>query len=402
MHRPYLGALLLATSAFAQQSSTPSEKTAAATASISGTVTCDDTRGPARNAMVRLIPVPTSQVTAGSHRSTYIVNNLQSHTDIYGHYRLTGISPGNYIVEPTYSGYLSGFDLSLKPGEWPTSTSVLSDATHRPGFASVNAGSNITTDLIMTRGAAISGRVLYADGTPAPNIVMTVEDATTMQDVYNPRNSGFNDSELTTDDMGRYRIPSLPPGTYYISTIVPRQDGSKNTRDFGATSDSELQLYSGGTFHRATATRYEVHPHDEVTGVDFTMPLGTLHTVEGSVIAKDGAPLNSGSVTVTDNADQDIQIQAFLSSDGSFTIGNVPPATYTLEFEGLAITQGHSKTTMGGGTSWKARVRAFAGSKQALIVGDEDPAPINITPVETPLDPTVVKRNAEQPPDMLH
>jgi len=57
---------------------------------------------------------------------------------------------------------------------------------------------------------------------------------------------------------------------------------------------------------------------------------------------------------------------------------------------------------MGGGTSWKARVRAFAGSKQALIVGDEDPAPINITPVETPLDPTVVKRNAEQPPDMLH
>jgi hypothetical protein len=389
---------ILSTCASAHQPQSPAAEKPA-TATISGTIMCDDTRAPARNAVVRLVPVPAIKLNGPKpRRSTDINSTLQTTTDIYGHYKLTGVLPGDYILLPVYSGYLSDFDLTLQPGETPLSTTTLVAAAKRSGIT-IAAGAAVTANHTMTRGAAIAGRVLYSDGTPAPHISVQVEDAATSEFIYNPRNSGVNDSELVTDDMGRYRIPSVLPGAYYVSILIPRQDGSKTGTVFEEEDKSTLLLYSGDTFRRASAKRYEVHPHDEVTNVDFTLPLGTLRTVGGSVIAKDGTPLNWGKITLTDTTDGEIELSEFVSPDGTFTVSNVPPATYTIEFKGMAVMKHNSKLEMGGSKSWVSRVRTFADSKQTIIVGDADPAPINITPAETALDPAVAKREAEVPPE---
>ena len=137
----------------------------------------------------------------------------------------------------------------------------------------------------LQRGAAVSGRVLYPDGSPASQVTIDVQnvDAKPSTTSSRERDPDSNIIERTfllhqssgTDDRGHFRITGLRPGTYRVAAIQPSTEASNGMAMFqffdGFVSNSkDLRIYSGDTLHKKSAKTYELRSGDEVSGVDIT------------------------------------------------------------------------------------------------------------------------------------
>jgi hypothetical protein len=333
---------------------------AAPTGTVAGTILFSDTQRPARFAKVTLTPVKNDgnaglealskkkddNVNLGQAMGALMggVTMLSAQTDAAGKYELKNVAPGDYYVLAIVPGYVS-----------PGAGSAMSGDVSLEGAPEVHvvADSTVRGDVSLERGAALSGRVTYDDGSPVTGVAVQVES--TKKPAKKPDPADINISRAMmmamsgglkiamTDDRGMYRIAGLPAGEYRVKADV-QLTGNTSMRGGvislnGLRGTSKMTVFAPATLHEADAQKMTLKAGDDRTDVDVQINLAGTHTVSGHVAsAVDHHLLNSGSVTLVDGTDKKVTRNGAVEPDGSFSIGYVPSGSYTLTISDAADT----------------------------------------------------------------
>jgi hypothetical protein len=372
-------------------------------ARITGIVLCADTHRPARGAMVAIFPLPAMDARRQRNTGSEVITRAGSD----GVYVANHLVAGEYSVIAMLPGYLSPMDDFTTQDMSDNSPQKMRELFIKYGTVVVSAEETGRFDVSLQRGAAVSGRVLYSDGSPASQVTMDVQkvDARppTPKSSEEPINVGalmrtlLMHQSQSTDDQGHFRIAGLTPGTYRVAAVQAPMNplnggGGEEIMGglMGLTADTrDLHIYSGDTLHKKAAKTYELSSGDEVTGVDITVPVDAFHRIQGRLSAADGRGITTATLTLTDTTDDSLVFRGDLSGDGAFVFPEVPSGTYT-----LAATQAKIGTVPAGFpenmpiTAEMVRVSdAFADGNMAVIVKDSDVADVNLTLTPVPLPP---------------
>ena len=340
---------LALTAAFAQDSPQPKP-----TGTVQGHVLCADTQRPARLAEVKLVKVPTADAkgevkTANFSDAAPAGNSVETSLD--GSYTLANVPPGDYYLIVDKPGYLlplGGFSAKelATPGK-DLQERLAKAAVHtisvRPSQATVE-------DVVLQRGASVSGTVLYDDGSPAGNIaikILTRDPKGKWAPVENSRYRGLP-AYIGTDDDGHYRITGLPAGEYateadltladhdFTSGPMPNKPGSTIEIRMDRTRFS-LPIYSGDVLRKPEAKPYTLGSGEARAGSDLVFPLAKLHKVCGQVLAHDGHPLNGGKIALLFPDDNTLLTDTQIQEDSRlFELDFVPEGDFTLKVAAAA------------------------------------------------------------------
>ena len=267
------------------------------------------------------------------------------------------------------------------------------------GTVVVRGSATQTLNATLVRGGAVSGRVLYSDGSPAAQMTLDVENVahevkpgSSFDENLNAdrvMRAMFAQQSFATDDQGHYRITGLPSGKYRVAVLQSYGNGDPRGREqemgmmFGAMADpGALRYYAGDTLHRKTAKTYDLRPGDEAAVMDITIPEHAFHHVSGRLLGKAGRNPNSGRLTLTDSADDTLIYQANSDEDGVFVFAAVPAGTYTLAVKEAAYTP-EAPVPAPGKQFVPAAAVPFAPATQSVLVKDADVPDVLLSLTET-------------------
>jgi hypothetical protein len=299
------------------------------TASISGRVLTADTARPVKRARV---------IVSGGGRG-----GRTATTDDQGRYRVTDLAADSYTVTASKNGFVDAIFGQRRPQQPGTPVQI----------ADAQEASN--TDLRLTRGGVITGRVIDEDGEALSRALVTVQRYQYVRGARQLTTAGGDQ----TDDRGQYRVFGLTPGDYYVSVtaggigqLIGRGlqqlaaglgalgggrgggGGAAGIAGFGPPDDPEptgyAPTYFPGVVSAPEAGKVSVAPGQEAVGIDFQIQLVPFATVSGIVagaedvvavllMPQDAAgtgPLGGQTLTGRSQADE------------TFSISNVPPGRY--------------------------------------------------------------------------
>jgi hypothetical protein len=395
----------LAVSLRAQEPPPPTapNQTAPAKPSIGGRITghiqCADTHAPARGAVVLLVPLPAADGKTSSNTGT-----TTSRVGMDGAFIFEHVSPGEYTVVALFAGYLSTVDELTAEDTTAPSPARSRELLARNGTVTIHGEETENFDVLVERGASVSGHVRYSDGSPAAQLSISIEDIKTKPAETKSGNPNFNvgtfmratvmQQSQTTDDQGHFRIAGLKPGSYRIAAIQPSTSSPLSDDGLGflaglSGTPADLHVYGGDTLHKKKATVYDLRSGDELTGVDITIPLDAFHQVRGVLSAQDGRTINAATLTLTDTGDDSFVFQAEVARDGSFTFTTVPSGTYTVAAPGAKIITVPPNFTDNTPLHYlnQNAANAFADGSTSVIVKGSDVPDVSLTLTEVPLPP---------------
>ena len=145
----------------------------AATGTVTGHVYCADTNAPARMASVMLEPVRVVDEAGTSAEGSHTqVTMTAVETGLDGGFAIPEVTPGVYYIIAYKAGYLSPLaTFSSDVLSHPSAEDRKRIAAAVPKIT-VEAGLPASVDLRLERGAAISGTILFDDGSPAADLVV--------------------------------------------------------------------------------------------------------------------------------------------------------------------------------------------------------------------------------------
>lgn len=399
------------------------QQTAPPGGTVTGHVTCSDTQRPARFASVMLFGVPgagtvmpppapvtdakdNAQMMAAMKQGMDLLNNTNyvvTQTDEEGAFSATGVAPGDYYVFASVPGYVQPVNMvkaALEAGADPQKPLPGVPMVH------VSAARESLANVSIDRGAAISGKVVWEDGSPVTKATVTVVAAKGEKPIP-PAYSmvmvgsiGAGGVIAITDDLGRFRIAGLAPGDYYVKASLQTksqfsmQKGKMNLNLSQLAAEKPLAIFAPAAFHQASAKAVTLTAGQDVDGEDIAINLTSLHSVSGRIAsAEDHHSINSGTVSLIDAGDKDFSRSASVDADGTFTVRFVPPGNYTLKVEDVADTVPSTKKPSKGLLNFDSdeTVKSYDDGKQQVIVADDDVMgqSIELTPSATmkkPLD----------------
>jgi protocatechuate 3,4-dioxygenase beta subunit len=313
-----------------------------ATGSVTGHVYCSDTRQPGRLAAVVLQPVVTPDVLPGAKASSVqVVRTPVVQTQMDGSFTIQNVAPGDYYAVAELPGYISPLSLfSREELNHPTqATADLMGQLLTPVTITANTGSK--AEIVLTRGAVITGAVRFEDGTALTNsrVVLMRRDTKGKMNNYYPASQAS--TTLNTDDQGRFRFAGLPTGEYKLYAILAVQEsrvpeGLTWRVGLTTTESSWLNVYYGNVFRRGDSKSINIAGAESSTGGDIEIQLSKLHSVSGTVLdATTGNPVNSATVQIIWSGDaqykDDSQIgKTTVGPDGTFHFAFVPEGNYKL------------------------------------------------------------------------
>jgi protocatechuate 3,4-dioxygenase beta subunit len=277
--------------------------------SVEGTVVRKGTDEPLSKARIVLSP----QNSSVGHPFTAITG-----TD--GRFSIDGITPGRYEMYAERSGYGSksyGVD-------------------EQSAILTLTVGHSIK-DLIfrLERNAAISGRVVDENGTPAQGISVEAVERYTSHGKVSVSGSG----SAETNDLGEYRIFDLRPGCYYIRATVNAggtqtwPDGFALVGSILGSIDGYVPSFYGGSADISRATAVDVKSGDEVSGVDLSLTQERSYRMTGQVVnGVTGSPAAGAKIIVVDRDDpnsiSDRRMTDANGKSGSFELRGLTPGNY--------------------------------------------------------------------------
>jgi hypothetical protein len=380
-----------------------------ATGNLRGTVLCADTGMPARGAIISVNPVP------GEDGSVPQLENSIAFTTGNGSYRLENLPPGLYEILIILPGYLSTVEdtlneaarrikdpplMTLKQNIAATRASML----RRHNVVSVISGQTVVYDAQLQRGAALSGHIRYADGSPAQQVTLELQKTTNkaptdgaaqMEQNFIANLEGeYTGQSLHPDDRGNFRLFGLGPGKYRLAVLQNSAGASQNPGETAGGSDGvranpfSSRFYAGDTFHPSDATVFDLSPGQEVGDIVITLPLDAFHSVRGSVLAPEGSAPSHISLKLTSTADPHQQFFADAKADGTFLFPQITTGTYSLTC--TSATTSH-QVKMPGNENAVGMVytREFAASPLSVVVAAQDLTGLVLILHEIPLSTTL-------------
>ena len=370
--------------------------------SIRGNVICMDTHTPARGAQIMLMPA--GQAGEGQQGS----GDTAVSTELDGSFSLSHVAPGEYFVLAFAPGYLSPIDgIKVSPDGKNHEEPGFIDAELRKRVKPVlvSGAEAVRADIELVRGAVLTGRVVYSDGSPATHVKVLLQHAeeagassteTGVVDVGASIRAIFQQAgNSKPDDQGHFRLPGIPPGKYRLAvTQMNPSMGLGAAMEFimdpGKVPSGTLTVYSGNTLHKKQARVFELAAGDTVDGIDIVLPLNGLHSVSGVIAGKDGVPVDWASLDLSDTTDSSITFHTTAHTGGEFHFAGVPEGTYELKSKDGRIYQNATSAdlpedqVLAMDSALQAK-RAFAATSQSVIVKDTDLENVNVTPAETKL-----------------
>ena len=231
-------------------------------------------------------------------------------SDDEGRFQLPNLPQGDWRVTVAKGGYFTWQPGQKRPFDPPPPIRLA-------------RGQRVSTDVHLSRGGVITGRVSDDAGEPLAGLRVRVYRAKMVNGYRRLEDVGGAADQ--TDDTGAYRIFGLPPGDYYVAASLRV-----------APVDSVVQTtysptYYPGTGELAQAQRIRVDLGTESTAIFPLLPVRSVN-VSGTVLTSSGAPANAFLNLVSETAEfgTPLGIGGVTQPDGTFTIPDVPPGQYTL------------------------------------------------------------------------
>ncbi|HMD33537.1 MAG TPA: carboxypeptidase-like regulatory domain-containing protein [Vicinamibacterales bacterium] len=291
----------------AQQQQQPQPK---ATAVIRGRVIAGDTSQPARRAQVRLTMIG---------RTSGPPPNLSVTVDADGNYEFAGLLPGRYVVNVSKTSYVDQAT-AAQPGN------------ARPPLE-IREGQVVEhVDLVLLRGAVVTGRVFDEVGDPISGVQVTALRA---QGTGDQQRFMSTSRPSSTDDLGSFRIFGLMPGEYVVQAQW-RPNMPSSAEALGRTGYAAT--YFPGTTDPRTAQRFVLRPNQSITDVAMSLVPVTTVRVSGSVVDSHGASPSGGVLLTRSSNGSQVMGPMFTTSaslrDGKFLFPGVAPGEYILRTGG--------------------------------------------------------------------
>ena len=231
-------------------------------------------------------PMPNVRVFVGGSGRQSVRRTVN--TDEAGRFVADDLPRGSYAITVQASGYV----LVRDPGN---------TVHHRPGD-SVN--------IVLKKGAAITGTVTNSDGDPVVGVQMS---AILVRDAQGHSVFGSYGSGRYTDDRGVYRLFGLPAGTYVVVA------GSKilGSSMLTAYADDAPTFYPSST--RDTAGEVTLQYGGEATGIDIRYRGEHGYAISGSIADAAMSDWSNVSVSVmlTRASNDAPEAQTFFQPRGS-------------------------------------------------------------------------------------
>jgi protocatechuate 3,4-dioxygenase beta subunit len=234
-------------------------------------------------------------------------------TDTTGRYRFDKLPAGSYRIKAD------------KPGL------VASSLGARHSFDSgspvdLAAGQAATADIALLRGAAIEGRIVNGDGEPVQNLVVSASRL-----AYGPYGrTPAPQRQATTDDLGRFRIHSLPPADYFVEA-APDPMAALTQRDApGPRPPGLARTYYPGTPRVNDARPVTLAAGRDATGIDFVIATVPLARVSGRILSSAGKATSASMRLQAVGSPPGGVRGSLMPPNNDFVYPAVPPGDYWL------------------------------------------------------------------------
>jgi hypothetical protein len=242
-------------------------------------------------------PIPRARVFVMAARAGAVADNL-------GRWTITNLPCGRVTVSASKAGFLPG----------PVSDPVT--GKEAPAH-------DIRVELIPQ--AVVTGKVLDEAGDPVPNARVSVQSSRVLEG----RRAFAQSGGAATNDLGEYRIASLPAGRIVLCASAPLE-----AQPFEPTQSTILgeSCYPGPVVDGAAAGAGSLSlPAGREARVDFNLTRVPAVSIRGKVA---GMPEGGGPVvTLMKRGTINQSKTASMSRDGSFEIRGVPPGSWTLSVD---------------------------------------------------------------------
>jgi len=178
-------------------------------------------------------------------------------------------------------------------------------------------------DVRLLRWGTLSGRVLDERGEPLQGARV---------DLLRPRFEAGRrrlmpaSAAALTDDQGRYRLYSLPPGQYIVSASI----GDPQSTDLPGYA----RTYYPGTTNPTQAQFVSIALGQDQVGIDCALSKTRTARISGTIINAGGQREIVGSLTLSPSFQStsvtDAPVGARIYGDGQFEFANVPPGQYLI------------------------------------------------------------------------
>ncbi len=224
-------------------------------------------------------------------------------------------------------------------------------------------GQQFAADFKLSRGGAISGRIVDEFGDPVAGANVAV---LRVQNTAQSQRTTRTGTSVPSDDTGAYRVYGLPAGQYYVSVndpsaarMVVQIDGAElnvgsgvdvaslavQLRDTAAavsgrpTPTSYVPTYYPGTVNIADAQRVTLALGEEQSGINLGIIPVRAARITGRVMNSNAAPVQA-TISLLNQTGQSYSPTGGRNgsaADGSFTLSNVPPGNSRLNVLGPSI-----------------------------------------------------------------
>jgi hypothetical protein len=277
-------------------------------------------------------------------RRTLVPITSGGRTDDTGHYRITGLAPGDYVVmtvlRETWTQGTAPDVFGYAPSYYPSAASPADAQPVRLGLAQDVGAIDVT--LVPGRAAAVSGTALLADGTPLAGATVGLSFDVTGSAWGTLWSAG---SAKVLDD-GSWSIRNVPPGEY--EAHIEARDPVRGTQV------ASVRVSAQGA---------------DITGIALR-PLATA-TLRGRVVTEDGQPLpGAPPILVVAESLAPGAVPALptspgangrVAADGMFTFGSARPGPTLLRVGPLPSGWWVKSVTIGGRDHTEVPFEAPAG-----------------------------------------
>lgn len=277
------------------------------TAVLRGQVVAADSGRPLRRARVTVVGEGLGQ---DARRTTS--------TNLDGRYELKDLPAARYRVSVARGGYLPLDYGQRRPGE-----------QGRP--VQLADGQTIDRiDFYLPRMGIITGRITDENGEPIEGVSVSATRSLFFEGQRRLVPVGM---PTQTDDAGEFRLARLSPGTYFV--MASTKETWTVTADGKETMFGYLPTYYPGAGMPAAARSVRVAVGQEVAGIDVSLVPGRAATVSGTATDSRGRPFSRVSLSEEVRGLNFASFRAGpggpVAADGSFSLPNVPPGSYTAQ-----------------------------------------------------------------------